>query len=167
MKVLLWNDIEKLGKRGEIVEVKDGYARNYLFPRRLASKPSPTMYKELEIEKRRQGKVDAKFIADANVVAAKIAAIPSISIEVNTNEAGALYGSVTPTMIAEALKDHGLKVEPKAVEIAEPIKSVGTYEILIALHREVKPKLKVWVLSTKGPSADGGKTPEAPAAPAK
>jgi large subunit ribosomal protein L9 len=163
MKVLLWNDVEKLGRRGEIVDVKDGYARNYLIPRRLASKPTPSMYKEFELEKRRQNKVEAKLIGEAGQVAEKIGQLASVSIEVNTNEEGHLYGSVTPTMIAEALKDQGLKVEPKAIEIAEPIKQVGTFEVVINLHREVKPKLKVWVLSTKAPSGDAAKT-EAPKA---
>jgi large subunit ribosomal protein L9 len=164
MKVLLWNDVEKLGRRGEIVEVKDGYARNYLIPRRLASKPTPSMYKEFELEKRRQNKVEAKLIEGATQVADKLGQIASVSIEVNTNEEGALYGSVTPTMIAEALKDQHLKVEPKAIEIAEPIKQVGTFEVIINLHREVKPKLKVWVLSTKAPAGEGAKQPEAPKA---
>lgn len=157
MKLLLWNDVEKLGKRGEIVEVKDGYARNYLIPRRLASKPTPSMYKEFELEKRRQGKVEAKLVADATQVAEKLAQIPSVSIEVNTNDEGHLYGSVTPTMIAEALKDHHLKVEPKTIEIAEPIKQVGTFEVTVHLHRDVHPKLKVWVLSTKAPAAEAAK----------
>jgi len=164
MKVLLWNDVEKLGRRGEIVEVKDGYARNYLIPRRMASKPTPSMYKEFELEKRRLAKVEAKLIADAKVIAERLEGIPSVSIEVNANEEGHLYGSVTPTMIAEALKDHQLKVEPKAVEIAEPIKQLGTYEVSINLHRDVKPKLKVWVLSSKAPAgADAAKAAPPPA----
>jgi len=157
MKVLLWNDVEKLGRRGEIVEVKDGYARNYLFPRRLASKPTKPMYKEFELEKRRQNKLEAKLIAGATQIAERLAQIPSVSIEVNTNEEGHLYGSVTPTMIAEALKDHQLKVEPKTIEVAEPIKQVGTFEVTIHLHREVKPKVKVWVLSSKAPAVDAAK----------
>ena len=157
MKVLLWNDVEKLGRRGEIVEVKDGFARNYLIPRRLASKPTPSMYKEFELEKRRQNKIEAKLIAGASQVAEKLAQVASVSIEVNTNDEGHLYGSVTPTMIAEALKDHHLKVEPKTIEIAEPIKAVGTFEVIINLHRDIKPKLKVWVLSTKAPSGDAAK----------
>ncbi len=163
MKVLLWRDIENVGRRGEEVEVRDGFARNYLFPHRLASRPTPSMQKEFELEKRRQAKLDAKLIAGASVVAEKVKAIPSVSIEVNTNEEGHLYGSVTPTMIADALKDHGLRVEPKLIHIAEPIKKIGTYEVAVRLHREVAPTLKVWVLSTqevKGP------TEEKPAEPA-
>ncbi len=152
MKVRLWQDIDTLGKRGEIVDVRDGYARNYLMPRRMAAKPSPTMDKEFELEKRRQAKVDAKLIGDAKAVAEKLVTVPSVSIEVNANDEGQLYGSVTPTMIAEALKDHGLKVEPRSVEIKEPIKQTGTYDVAINLHREVRPTLKVWVLSSKAPA---------------
>jgi len=149
MKILLWQDVEKLGKRGELVDVREGFARNFLFPRRLGSKPTPSMYKEFELEKRRVAKQEAVLITESKAVAEKLAGVTSVSIEVNTNEEGHLYGAVTPSMVAEALKDQGLKVEAKAVEIAEPIKQVGTYEVTINLHREVKPTLKVWVLSTK------------------
>ncbi len=153
MKVLLWQDVEKLGKRGEIVDVRDGYARNYLLPRRMAREfveaRRDSLMKEFEIAKRRQGKQDAKLASDAKEVAEKLAGVTSVSIEVNTNEQGLLYGAVTPSMIADALRDQGLKVEAKAIEIAEPIKQVGTYEVAVNLHREVKPTLKVWVLSTK------------------
>lgn len=165
MKVLLWQDVDTLGKRGEIVDVRDGYARNFLIPRRMASKPSPTMYKEFELEKRRQDKIDAKLAADANVVAEKFKSIASVSIEVNTNEEGHLYGSVTPTMVAEALRDLGVKVEPKLVHLPEAIKNVGTYEAKIRLHRDVQPTLKVWVLSTKEikKEGEGEKPAEMPA----
>ena len=149
MKILLWQDVEKLGKRGEVVDVRDGYARNFLFPRRLGSKPTPSMYKEFELEKRRSAKQEAVLVSESKAVSEKLAGVTSVSIEVNTNEEGHLYGAVTPSMVAEALKDQGLKVEAKAIEIAEPIKQVGTYEVTVNLHRDVQPKLKVWVLSTK------------------
>lgn len=167
MKVLLWQDVEKLGRRGEIVEVRDGYARNYLLPRRLASLPTPSMYKEFELEKRRQAKREQALITEAKAVAERLAGIPSVSIEVNTNEQGHLYGSVTPTMIADALRDQGLRVEPKAVEIPQPIKEVGTYEVVIHLHREIRPTLKVWILSTRAvapPDASAGQAPPEAAA---
>jgi large subunit ribosomal protein L9 len=153
MKVLLWQDVEKLGKRGEIVEVREGYARNFLLPRRLAREfvesRRDSLMKEFELAKRRQSKQEAKLVTDAKEIAAKLAGVTSVSIEVNTNEQGLLYGAVTPSMVADALRDQGLKVEAKAIEIAEPIKQVGTYEVAVNLHREVKPALKVWVLSTK------------------
>ncbi len=154
MKVMLWKDMDKLGKRGEVVDVRDGYARNFLLPRKLASLQTEGAKREFEIEKRRQSKADAKLIIDAKAVAEKLVEVASISIEVNTNESGQLYGSVTPSMITEALRDKGLKVEAKAVEISEAIKQTGTYEVEINLHRDVKPKLKVWVLSTKPLSAE-------------
>ena len=97
-------------------------------------------------------------------MAEKLAGVTSVSIEVNTNEEGLLYGGVSPSMIADALKDQGLKVEAKAIEIHEPIKKVGTYEVLINLHREVKPTLKVWVLSTKAVKSEEKKASDAPKA---
>ena len=155
MKVLLWQDVDKLGRRGETVDVREGFARNFLFPRKLASIPTPSMHKEFELAKRRVVKQEAALIGDAKQVAEKLAGVTSVSIEVNTNEEGLLYGAVSPSMIADALKDQGLKVEARAIEIAEPIKKVGTYEVLVNLHREVKPKLKVWVLSTKAVKPEG------------
>ncbi|HLY10080.1 MAG TPA: 50S ribosomal protein L9 [Planctomycetota bacterium] len=155
MKVLLWQDVDKLGRRGETVDVREGFARNFLFPRKLASIPTPSMHKEFTLAKRRVVKQEAALIGDANLVAEKLAGVTSVSIEVNTNEEGLLYGAVSPSMVADALKDQGLKIEARAIEIAEPIKKVGTYEVVVNLHREVKPKLKVWVLSTKAVKPEG------------
>ena len=171
MKVLLWQDIEKLGKRGEIVEVKDGYARNYLMPHRLASEPTPGMYKEFELEKRRQARREQQLVSDAEQVATKLQDISSVTVEVNTNEEGHLYGSVTPTMVAEALLDQGVKIEPRTVEIAEPIKQVGVYEVVVRLFKEVAPKVKIWVVSSKTlesltPVGPGEEKKEGEAAPA-
>lgn len=155
MKVLLWQDVDKLGRRGETVDVREGFARNFLFPRKLASIPTPSMHKEFELAKRRMVKQEAAVIGDAKQVAEKLAGVSSVSIEVNTNDEGLLYGAVSPSMIADALKDQGLKVEARGIEIEEPIKKVGTYEVVVNLHREVKPKLKVWVLSTKAVKPEG------------
>ena len=155
MKVLLWQDVDKLGRRGETVDVREGFARNFLFPRKLATIPTASMQKEFELAKRRMVKQEAALVGDAKQVAEKLAGVTSVSIEVNTNEEGLLYGAVSPSMVADALKDQGLKVEARAIEIAEPIKKVGTYEVLVNLHREVKPKLKVWVLSTKAVKPEG------------
>ena len=158
MKVLLWHDVDNVGKRGEVIDVRDGFARNYLIPRRLASVPTPSMYKEFELEKRRQSKMEEALVSDAKAVAEKLAGVTSVSIEVNTNEQGHLYGSITPTMVADALRDQGIKVEPRAVEVPEGIKEVGTYEVTVRLHRDVQPRLKVWILSTKAVKPEEGKT---------
>jgi large subunit ribosomal protein L9 len=114
------------------------------------------MYKEFELEKRRVDKQEAVLVTESKALAEKLSGITSVSIEVNTNDEGLLYGAVSPSMVADALKDQGLKVEARAIEIAEPIKKVGTYEVVVNLHREVKPKLKVWVLSTKPVKGDAG-----------
>jgi len=167
MKVLLWQDVDKLGKRGEVIEVRKGYARNYLIPRRLASVPTPSMYKEFELEKRRQSKMEAALVSDAKKVAERLTEVTSVSIEVSTNEQGHLYGSITPTMIADALLDKGIKVEPRVVEIAQPIKEVGTYEVAINLHRDVRPTVKIWVLTNKAVKPEGEPAAEKPAEPRK
>jgi large subunit ribosomal protein L9 len=154
MKVLLWQDVDKVGRRGQVVDVKAGFARNFLFPRKLASEPTDAMVKELGHSKRRHDKQEAALISEAGAVAEKLAGIASVSIEVNTNDQGHLYGAVTPTMIVDALRDQGIKLDGNAVEIAEPIKQTGTFEVTLALHRDVRPKLKVWVLSTKAVKTD-------------
>ena len=82
MKVLLWNDVDKLGKRGEVVNVKEGYARNYLFPRKLASKDNVSMRKELELAKRRSAKQEVQLVAEAKEVAEKLVKVPSVTVEV-------------------------------------------------------------------------------------
>ena len=103
MKVLLWNDVEKLGRRGEIVEVKDGYARNYLIPRRLASKPTPSMYKEFELEKRRQNKVEAKLIAGATHIRARDFVVGTVIGELP----GLIALSIFVDQITSTVKDPG------------------------------------------------------------
>ena len=153
MKVLLWQDVEKLGRRGETVDVREGFARNFLFPRKLASIPTASMQKEFELAKRRMVKQEAALVGDAKQVAEKLAGVTSVSIEVNTNEEGLLYGAVSPSMVADALKDQGLKVEARAIEIAEPIKKVGTYEYLCTIHNGMTGEVIVKVGKTSVPSS--------------
>lgn len=153
MKVLLWEFIDKLGNIGDVVTVKPGYARNFLFPKGWATKDSPTQRAALQVAKRKKEQQEVKRASDARSRAEAIEKI-SISLEVNTTEDGSLYGSVTPTMIAAALREKGAAVEPKAIEIEEPIKQVGLYEVTVNLHREVKPKLKVWVVSVNPAPAE-------------
>jgi large subunit ribosomal protein L9 len=159
MKVLLWQDVEKVGRRGETVEVREGFARNFLFPRKLASKDTAGMRKELEQAKRRSARQEAEYATEAQAVAEKLATVPSVTVEVNANEDGALYGAITPGMISEALREHKLKVDARCVEIAEPIKKVGTYDVDIVLHKDIRSKLKVWVITTKAvkPAGDAAK----------
>jgi large subunit ribosomal protein L9 len=164
MKVLLWKSIEKLGNLGQVVEVKPGYARNYLFPQRLATPDTPRQHQALSIARRKQELLERKMAESAQALAAALEKF-SVSLEVNTTEDGTLYGSVTPTMIADALREQGARVEPKAIQIDDPIKQVGYYEVLVNLHRDVKPKLKVWVVSANPePGKVPAQKPEAPPA---
>ncbi len=159
MDVLLWKDVDKLGKRGEVVKVKAGFARNYLIPRKLASVPTPDALKELEYEKRREGKRLAELRAQAATIAKKIEKI-QITLEVAANEEGVLFGAVSPSMIAEAMKPHGYEVEGKMVELpaGETIKELGVYTVDIRLAPDVVAPVRVWVVEAgevKKKSAEG------------
>ena len=148
MQVLLWQNLEKIGKRGEVVNVTDGYARNYLFPRKLASTPTPNMYKALEYEKVQVAKKQTKVLTNLKALAEQIEKV-SITMEVNTNEEGHLYGSITPAMIVDGLKKQDIDIDAKHIEIDQPIKEVGVYQIKINLHKSVQPTVKVWIVSGK------------------
>lgn len=164
VKVLLWETIDKLGKLGEVVNVRDGYARNYLFPRKLATADKPSQHRALASTRKKMEKHEAKMVADARALAEQLEKI-SVSLQVNTTEEGKLYGSVTPTMVSDALGAQGFKIEAKAIDIPDAIKQVGYYEVILNLHRESKPKLKLWVVSMN-PDASKPAEAAAPAAPA-
>lgn len=164
MKVLLWKSIEKLGTLGDVVEVKPGYARNFLFPKRMATVDTSSQRRALGIARRKHEMLEVKMADDARQLATALEKI-SISLEVNTTEDGTLYGSVTPTMIADALNEEGAKIEPRTIEIEDAIKQVGYYEVTLSLHKDVKPKLKVWVVSANPEhGAEGAGEGEAAAA---
>jgi large subunit ribosomal protein L9 len=148
MKVLLLQDVDRLGKMGETVEVREGYARNFLLPKRLACKPGGAAGKELELAKRRAKRMEQKLITEAEAVKKELAKVSWVTLELRANETGALYGSVTPSMIVDALRTHRLKIDAKQVEIKSPIKNVGDFEIPIRLYKDVVHNLKVKVIAT-------------------
>ncbi|MCK5578595.1 MAG: 50S ribosomal protein L9 [Planctomycetes bacterium] len=144
-EVLLWRDIDKLGKRGEVVRVADGYARNYLFPHRLASLPTPQNLKELEYEKKRQSKKAEKLKTGVKDLATQIEKT-SCTIEVKANEDGTLFGAVSPQLIIDALKQEGaVGIEPGMIELEMPIKELGVYRVTVRLHSEVSATCGFWV----------------------
>lgn len=163
VKILLWETIDKLGKLGEVVNVKDGYARNFLFPRKLATIDAPSQHRALASARKKMEKREAQMASDAKALAEQLEKV-SVSLQVNTTEEGKLYGSVTPTMIAEALAAQGYKIEAKAIDIPDAIKQVGFFEVTVNLHRESKPKLKVWVVSANPDAQAKGAEGVAPAA---
>lgn len=145
MEVILLDTVPSLGQRGEVVKVKPGYARNYLFPRKLAllaTDPNQRVFKE---EERVLAKRDELAKHGAHKVAEKISDV-SCTIPVQVGEEDKLYGSVTAGDIAKVLKDQGFEIEKKQVMLAEPIKQLGVYTIDIRLHREVSAPVKVWVV---------------------
>lgn len=148
MKVLLLQDVDRLGKQGEVVDVRDGYARNFLFPKNLAIKPTPNANKTLELIKRKQAKLEQKLVSEAQQVAKVLEGIPEIVIEVRATETGHLYGSVTPSMVVDALRDHKVKVEAKQIEMPDGIKQTGEYQVKVTLFKNLVSTLKLKVVPT-------------------
>ncbi len=146
MKVILRQDVDKLGKMGDTVTVKDGYARNYLLPREYAYIATPGAIKRLEAERRQYEKRMEKAKASAEELAAKLADL-QISLSMKVGEEGKLYGSVSTQMIAAELTARGFDIDKRNIIIEEPIKSLGIFDIKVKLHTEVLATLKVWVIS--------------------
>lgn len=148
MKVLLWKDVEKVGNRGDVVDVAGGYARNYLLPQKIASLPTEKGKRDLELEKKHAAKQEAKTISDVKALAERFGK-ESVTIEVKTNEEGNLYGSVTPAMVADAYKEQGLAATPEMFVLDEHIKTAGVYTVKVKLPKEVEATAKVWVVQSR------------------
>ena len=145
MDVILRENVDKLGAAGEVVSVKDGYARNYLLPRGMAYPATEGNKKRLEAEsKSRSRRADAE-VAKAGEVATRLEAV-SLSFTMKAGEGDKLFGSVTSHDIAERLKAEGFDIDKKTVELAEPIKALGVYKVPVRLHPDVKPEVRVWVV---------------------
>lgn len=146
MEVILRQDVDKIGKAGAVVKVKDGFARNFLIPNGLAILSTPANIKKLEQERQRRSLEVQKIKKDADELKAKLANL-SLTISALTQaEEDKLYGSITSADIAGALKEEGLDVDKNYIMLDEPIKSLGIYEVPIKLHPEVSTKIKVWVV---------------------
>jgi large subunit ribosomal protein L9 len=145
MKVILRQNYGDLGQVGETVNVKDGFARNYLIPRKIAYTALKGNIKALEEEKKNLAKKVAQELASAEVLAAELEKV-SITIPVQVGEEDKIFGSVTNQMIADALKAKNYNIDRRKIEIEEPIKALGIYGISIKLHPNVAAKVKVWVV---------------------
>jgi len=171
-QVLLREDIDNLGARGEIVRVKAGYARNYLLPRSLAVEATNSNVKQIEGERAALMKREAKERAGAEGQADQLRNL-NLKFERKVGEAGVLYGSVTSMDIAAALKEQGYEIDRRKIVLREPIKRFGSYTVPVRLHREVTLELPVSVLGEGGvevkveaPEAEaaGGEKPTPPPA---
>ncbi|HVR03140.1 MAG TPA: 50S ribosomal protein L9 [Polyangia bacterium] len=145
MQVILRDDMDNLGKSGEVVNVKPGYARNYLLPRGLAIKATASDVKRVEHEKRVIAARTAKLAKEAQAEADGLSKV-SVSIARAVGEEEKLYGSVTSRDIAEALGEQGVKVDSKKIHLEEPIKTLGLTEVQVKLGRGVNATIKVWVV---------------------
>jgi large subunit ribosomal protein L9 len=145
MKLILRENHEKLGKVGDVVVVKDGYARNYLLPRKIAFFATEGSLKILEEEKKQKGLKSQKDLKIAQKLSSEIEKV-SLTIPMQVGEDDKLYGSVTSQMIADSLKENGYDIDKRKIEIEEPIKVLGIYSVSVKLHPEVISKVKVWVV---------------------
>lgn len=145
MQIVLKEDIDKLGRRGEVVKVADGYARNYLLPLGKALAATPGNLKVIEREKRRYVVRLTKEKEEYEALSRRIQTL-SLTLVRKVGENDVLYGSVTSGDVAEALAKEAIVVDKRRIQLAEPIKSLGIYTIPIRLHPEVTAEVRVWVV---------------------
>ena len=153
MKVILKQDVEKLGKAGDIVKVTPGYGRNYLIPRLIATEATPGNIKIVEQERRAQARRDFREKEAASLLARDIVKLTP-TIKRKTGEGGSLYGSVTAMDIADYLIAHKVDIDKRRIQLDEPIKTVGEYQVSIRLHREVTVPIKVIVEPETEPATE-------------
>jgi len=144
MKIILIQEVDNVGRRGQIVNVSDGYARNYLIPRKLAMPASAANQKYVETQKLNWAKQEAKLKDEAEVLAKALGDV-SIAVAKKVGEGDSLYGSVTTMEIADGLSARGFAIERRKIRLEHPIKTLGEYTIPIKLHAEVTAHIKLLV----------------------
>jgi large subunit ribosomal protein L9 len=145
MKVILRKDSEKLGHVSEVISVKDGYARNYLIPRGIAYEATDGSLRQLEEENKQQSRRTDKEHIQAEALAAKLEKV-SITIKMKVGEEEKLFGSVTAQMIADALIEKEITLDKRQIELEEPLKALGIYDVPVKLSGGVIGKIKVWIV---------------------
>jgi large subunit ribosomal protein L9 len=145
MEVILIKDVDKIGKAGTVVKVKDGFARNFLIPNNLAMPVTAGNLKRIEQEKEKKSLQLEKIKKECSDLVARLANF-SLTIAALTHEDEKLYASISAKDIAEALKEEGFEIDKSSIALDEPIKSLGIYEVPLNLHPEVPAKIKVWIV---------------------
>ncbi len=148
MKVLLKRNVSKLGKIGDVVEVKPGYARNYLLPQGVAVAPNEANLRAVEAEKQRYLDELAEQRKGLEVQASAVNG-KEITISARANEEGHLYGSIGPAQICAALTEEGVFIEPKMVQLHEPIRQLDKYDVLVEFDEGITATVHVWILPTR------------------
>lgn len=142
MKVILLQDVKNLGKKGDVVEVKDGYAHNFLFKRNLASPATAGNMRSLEQQQRLQQKQADERLEEARQLKDVLEQL-DIKVQVKAGEGGRIFGSVTSIDIADAIERMGHKIDRRTIDLPTPIKELGDYKVTAKLHPEVQAELKV------------------------
>ncbi len=149
VKVVLMQDIPKLGTKFQVVEVSEGYARNYLIPRGLAQPATPALLSEIEKQRQREKMKEQREIEKAQSIAQKLANIV-VEISVPAGEGGRLYHAVSAQEIAQKLKEqHGIELDRDQVLLDEPLRSLGVHTVTVRLHRQVRANLKVNIVAAQ------------------
>ena len=148
MELLLKQNVEHLGRTGDVVDVKPGYARNYLLPRGMAVLVTKSNIAEVERARAQAIAEEESRLAGLKELAGKLAE-QSVTIEGKANEEGHLFGSVNAAQIAAALRDKDVPVDEKMVRLENPLKEIGVYDVTIHMHAEVEAVVKVWVVQQK------------------
>jgi large subunit ribosomal protein L9 len=155
-KLMLVKEVAGLGALGEVVKVRTGYARNYLLPRKLAAPVSPDALKRVAAERKRESREAQKAVENAKA-AQELLRSTAVHLEAKAGEGGHLYGSVTGAMIAEGLRKQGIGVDDAAVQLENPIKELGIYQVAVKLHAEVVGLAKVYVVQPPPEKTDARK----------
>jgi len=145
MEIILRQGVENLGKPGDVVKVKSGYARNYLLPHGLAYEATPGNLKRIQQERDRLEAAENERRAAAQTLAERLEQV-SLTFSARVGEEGKLFGSVTTADIAQQLEAQGFHIEKRQIDLHEPIKALGVYRVPIRLHADVKPEVRVWVI---------------------
>ncbi len=145
MKIVLRTDVNGLGKRGDIAEVADGYARNYLLPRGFAYEATPGNLKRISAERSRLEAAESERRDAATDLAKRLEEV-QLTFSARVGEEGKLFGSVTAADIAQQLEAQGHHVERRQIDLHEPIRALGVYRVPLRLHADVRPEIKVWVI---------------------
>ena len=145
MEVVLLEDVKALGKKGQIVKVNDGYARNYILPKKLGVEANAKNLNDLKLQKAHADKMAAEQLAEAKELAARLESV-KVTLAVKSGEGGKVFGSVSSKEIAAAVKEQcSLELDKKKIQIQEPIRTLGVHEVSVKLHRDVTAKLRVQV----------------------
>lgn len=149
MKVILLEDVKSLGKKGQIVEVSDGYARNFVLPKKLGVEANGKNMNDLKLQKANEEKVAKEQLDAAKEFAAELET-KEVIVSIKSGEGGRTFGSISSKEIAEAAKAQcGMEIDKKKIQMQEAIKSLGVYEVTVKLHPKVTGKLKVKVQEAK------------------